>query len=279
LENEIRAGFAWGREIAAYRVWKAHNGSRCDSGRLKVGDIEVFYMRYGTGEPVLLLHGGFFMAEDWVGQIPALSENHTVIAMDTRGHGRTTLGSKPLSYSQLSDDAAGVIEQMGLGPVHLVGWSDGGTAALGLALRRPDLLKSLVLLGTPFSTDNYGPEALRGIDDFLRPAPMLLVLLAIRWLVAPSPKRGSEFLAQMRRMWKEEPDFTLEELSRIEAPALVIACDRDEFLSPAGDPYHVFRALTDALPNGRMAPVPGGTHTVSIERPDTINRLLLEFIG
>lgn len=268
------------RVLLRFACWVLRARPRQSWGRVDVGDINIFFRRYGSaGEPVLLLHGGFMFAESWGGQIKALYPDHTVFAIDTRGHGRTTLGTAPFTYRQLASDAAGFIEQMGVGPMHVIGWSDGGTTALGLALERPDLVRSLVLLGTDFNISNFDAHALLEIDDFLKPlsSGMLLSRL-LRRILTPQPALEGEFLRSMRLMWTTLPDFTIEELGRITAPALVIACDRDEFLSPKGDPFSVFEELAAALPHSSIVKVMGGKHTVHIDRAPLVNRLILDFL-
>jgi pimeloyl-ACP methyl ester carboxylesterase len=79
-------------------------------------------------------------------------------------------------------------------------------------------------------------------------------------------------------MWIELPDFTVEELRRIEAPTLVVACDKDEFLSLTEDPLQVFKETAEAIPNARMVFIPGGTHSVQLEKARALNSLVIEFL-
>ena len=262
-----------------YRLWMLRTRPVNSEGRVDAGDINIYYHGFGQGEPVLMLHGGFMFAETWAGQIPIMALRHQVIAMDSRGHGRTTLGTRPVTYRQMADDAAALIERLGLGSVHLIGWSDGGCASLAMALQRPDLVRSMVLLGTPFNTDNYTEEAKRKIEDILRPQSLsMLGLRSIRRLMTSEPERGREFLEKMSRMWRESPDFSREELARIEAPTLVIGCDRDEFLSLWPDPLQGFKDTAAAIPGARLSLVRGGTHSVGIERTQEVNTLSLQFL-
>ncbi len=105
--DSLNMGLALTRSLASYALWAAEERQRDTSGRGQVGDIDVYYRRYGAGEPVLLLHGGFMFAEAWAGQFPALSRHHLLIAPDSRGHGRTTLGTRELTYRQMAEDSAG----------------------------------------------------------------------------------------------------------------------------------------------------------------------------
>ncbi len=277
--RSLEMSVSWLLVYAAYLLWVLRRRPRGARGRMDVDDISIFFHRYGKGEPVVLLHGGFTFSEMLAGQVPALARRYQVITMDSRGHGRTTLGSLPLNYRQMAADTAGLIEGLGIGPVHLVGWSDGGCAGLALALERPDLVRSLVLTGTPFNTGNYSEAAQREIARFLRPRSiMMLTLKAFHHFLNPEPDSWKPFLERMTRMWTELPDFTIEELGRIEAPTLVIGCDRDEFLSSAGDPLRVFRQTAQAIPNARLEVIPGGTHSVQMDKARNFNRLVIEFL-
>ncbi len=278
LRQSARMSAAFMRDYAAYRFWMLRVRPENLASRVEVNDISIHYHCYSRGEPVILLHGGFMFAETWAGQIPALAHTYRVITPDSRGHGRTTLGSQPLTYRRMAEDTAAFIARLRLGAVHLVGWSDGGSTALAMALDRPELVRSLVLLGTPFSTDNYSTEAKRKIDDMLKPNSMsMLGMMAIRRLLTVEPEKGGEFAREMRRMWTELPDFTEEELGRIRTPTLVIGCDRDEFLSLHPDPLRVFKDTAATIPDARLEVVKGGTHTVHMERPRAVNGLILEF--
>jgi pimeloyl-ACP methyl ester carboxylesterase len=277
--ESLKVGRPWISALLTYAAFSRLTRSK-GCGRLPAGDIDIYYKRFGCGEPVLLLHGGFMVSEGWAAQMPALARDHMVIAMDSRGHGRTNLGTAPLTYRQMGRDVANFIERLGVGPAHVIGSSDGGIAGLALALERPDLLRSLVLLGTSFNTSNYSREAMREIDRFLSPrAPVLLGLRGLRRLMNPEPWTGRRFVASMRKLWTTLPDFTVEELGTICTPTLVIGCDKDEFLSLSDDPLEVFRETAAAMPNAELAVIPGGTHTVNINRPGVVNELILNFIA
>ncbi len=155
----------------------------------------------------------------------------------------------------------------------------GGAAAIGLALQRPDLVRSLTLTGAPFNTSNYTAEARAAIEEFLDPlSPVLLAVRMLRRLTSPEPWTWPEFYARMSAMWRELPDFTVGELAGIQAPTLVVGCDSDEFLSLAPDPLQVFSQTAAAIPGSELAVIPGGTHGVAVERAPEFNDLLLRFL-
>jgi pimeloyl-ACP methyl ester carboxylesterase len=279
LVQSTRMGTGFARDYAAYGLWMLRRSPEHMKGYVEADDICVHYHCFRRGEPVLLLHGGFMCAETWVGQIPALACRYRVIATDSRGHGRTTLGTGPITYRRMATDTAALIAKLKLDAVHLVGWSDGGCTGLAMAIEYPDLVRSVTLLGTPFHTDNYSEEAKRKLERTLKPgSPTLLSLSALRRMLTPEPERGREFVEKMRKLWLELPDFTHDELGGITAPVLVIGCDRDEYLSLTPDPLQVFKDTAAAIPGSRLEVVTGGTHSVHIERPRDVNRLILDFL-
>jgi pimeloyl-ACP methyl ester carboxylesterase len=279
LIESLRMSLNWTRVFLSFLLWSLVTKPRHSRGRRDAGDISIFFRRFGSGEPIVLLHGGLAFAEFWAGQFPALSRHGLVIAPDSRGHGRSTLGNEPMTYRQLALDFTRLLDGLELGPAHLVGWSDGGCASIGMALERPDLVRSITLIGAPFNVDNYTPDAKLKMQKFLRPTSINLLGLRLMWrLLTPEPDEWGVFLERLSRMWLELPDYTVEELGRITAPTLVIACDHDEFFSLGDDPLAVFRETADAIPNSRMVVVPGGTHGVQMQHPRKVNGLIIDFI-
>ena len=280
IAGVLKSDLSIAKTVASYAGWVMRTWPRGSKGRVNVDDIDMFFRRYGEGKPVLLLHGGFMFAESWLGQIPTLSADYLVIAPDVRGHGRTTLGTRPMTYRQLADDAIGLVKRLETGPVHIVGWSDGGCTALAMAIKYPDLLRSITLIGTPWNVSNYSDEKMKELVALMEPLnPVTLSLRMMRRLLTPEHYRGGEFFAAMRDMWLHTPDFTIEELRGINTPTLVVATDRDQFLSEPPDPMRTFREIADAVPGARMAEVPGGDHMVHIVHPDIVNRLILDFLN
>jgi pimeloyl-ACP methyl ester carboxylesterase len=277
--DSLRAGMSWVRVLVSYLVWILRT-RRFSYGRARAGDIDIFYKRFGQGDPVLLVHGGFMVCESWVAQVRDLAGGYDVITMDSRGHGRTTLGVAPLSYRQLGRDLAAFIERLEIGPVNVVGTSDGGIASIALALERPELVHSMVLLGTSFNVSNYSLAAWRSIEEFLRPySGPLLFVRAVRTVLSPERWRWREFYQGMREMWLTQPDFTVEDLAGIDVPTVVVGCDRDEFLSQSDDPLAVFKQTARAMPNARLVVIPGGSHTVNLDMPATVNNIIMDFLA
>lgn len=108
------------------------------SGQVDANGITIHYAVYGQGSPVMLLHGGLANADYWGNQIQALAPHHTVIVMDSRGHGRSTRDSRPYGYDLMADDVVALMDVLKVPKADIVGWSDGGILGLDLAMRYPD---------------------------------------------------------------------------------------------------------------------------------------------
>ncbi len=270
---------SWIKTYVYFLAWKMATRPPASAQHMKVDDIEIYFRVFGQGDPVLLMHGGFMSWESWAGQIPQLSRYFQVIAMDLRGHGRTTLGDAPLDYRRMARDAAALLESLGKPPTHVVGWSDGGCTGVALALERSDLVRSLTLIGTPLNTRDYSEDTWRRIERLLRPWSIAQIgLRLLRRLINPEPTRGKVFLQRMAKMWRELPNFTPEEMAKMEIPVLVLACDRDEFLSPKNDPLIVFRSAVEVIPRAWIYPFPGGKHHVHMEYPHKVNSIIMDFL-
>jgi pimeloyl-ACP methyl ester carboxylesterase len=246
---------------------QTRSGAYVDAGR-----VHTYYEVTGSGDPLVLLHGGMCTAETWDAQVPALAEQFRVVVPERRGHGRTADVEGPLTYSVMADDTIAFIETLGIGPAHLVGFSDGAAVAMFVALRRPDLVRRLVLIGQWANSEGASPPTramMNGLSVDVLP-PMLKALYA-----AVSPDGPDHFAAVFEKLkpsWLGREDVQLAELTKIMAPALVMLGDRDMPTVEHG------AAMQRALADGQLAVVPGAPHSLPWDRPELVNRLLLEFL-
>jgi len=228
----------------------------------------------GAGEPVVLLHGGLGSSEDWADQRPALAERFRVIAYDRRGHGRTAATPEPFDYDVMTADAVALLDELGLARARLVGFSDGGIVALLVALRRPDLVGRLVLIGANTRPDGLEPRMRGRLESSDAASYPERYRVAFERLSPDGPDAWPAAFAQTRRLWLEEPHITEEQLATVAAPTLVVAGDRDLIA-----PEHTV-ALFRALPRtARLAIVPGAGHDLPREQPALLNQLLLAFLS
>jgi pimeloyl-ACP methyl ester carboxylesterase len=198
-----------------------------------VNDIRMYYEEEGEGEPLVLLHGATgaidFHLAGWGHLLPAFAERYRAIQIEHRGHGRTDNPAGTLAFDQLADDVAGFIEQLDLAPAHVAGVSDGGIIALTLAMTRPELVRSLVLVGANYTTD----EQVRAANAFIDPDvleqehPEFAEMLAGFHDVHHHPGYWRELVRQIKANLADNPAYPEEDLARIQAPTLLIAGETD----------------------------------------------------
>ena len=114
-----------------------------ESGLAPVNGVKIWYATFGSGEPVILLHGGLAHAEYWGKQVPALAAHYRVVVMDSRGHGRSSRDARPFGYDLMTDDVVGLMGFLKIDKAAVVGWSDGAILGLDMALRHPERLSKL----------------------------------------------------------------------------------------------------------------------------------------
>jgi len=238
-----------------------------------VNGTHMYYEASGSGRPLVLLHGGMGAAHLFGHQASAFAMHHRVIVPEQRGRGHTPDVPGPITYQLLAGDMIAFLDSVVGGPTNVVGASDGGVVGLLIALQRPDLLLKLVTIGANFSNEGLletrlwtemSPE-----DDAWAPAR--------RQYASVSPDGGDHFPVVFRRlqqMWRDgPPSLTTRDLATIQAPVLVIAGDDDVV-----DHAHTV-AMYEALPHGQLAILPGTSHGVFMEKPDLLNRIILDFLA
>src|SRR5437016_393838 len=130
------------------------------SGHAAVNGLNYYYAIYGTGAPLLLLHGGLFHTEMFGVTLIKLAQHRQVIGVDLQGHGRTALGDRQISLIDMGNDMAGVLKKLGYDKVDVFGYSMGGGVAFQFAVQHPEMVRRLVLVSTPFAQDGFYPEML-----------------------------------------------------------------------------------------------------------------------
>jgi len=240
-----------------------------------VGDANIYYEEYGSGPTLVLLHGGIFgYIDEFSEVIPTLSKHYRVVAIATRGHGKSGLGSKPLSYKLFADDAYKVIKHITGDSVLVVGFSDGADLAYYLAAEHPATVKKLVAAGGNFgATDFTGDD--KTFNDSLNAAwfaKNMAQFVAERKKLMPEPARFDEFVNKLADVWRENVYVTPETVKAIQCPTLIAAGQND------GCPIEHYVALYRLLTKGQMAIIPGSDHLVFVHKPALMAELITTFL-
>lgn len=235
--------------------------------------VATWYEDTGTGDPVVLLHGGIEGGESMGFAVGALAGRHRVLVPDRRGHGRTADVEGPYTYRAMADEIVAFLDQVAGAPAHLVGYSDGGIVALQVALDRPDLVRSVVAVSANVTRDGLLPEMLRRLGDVRPDSPRYAGMRAAHAAANPDgPDHWPVFLRKVFAMGHAGPDIGIEALARLDRPVLVVAADDDVV-----DHHHTV-AMFEALPQGRLAVVPGTSHALPAEKPDELMALVRAFL-
>jgi pimeloyl-ACP methyl ester carboxylesterase len=229
----------------------------------------MYHEELGSGDPLILLHGGFGSLEDFDGVREALGAGRRLVLVDLQGHGRTADRDRPLRMETLADDVAGLIGQLG-GTADVLGYSFGGAVALRLALQHPERVRNLVVVSVAAKRTGNFPEVVAAFDQMdagfaqiLRQTP--------RWTlyerVAPDPGAFDTVVATAVELLHGDYDWTAE-LPGLAPRTLLMFADADSIL-----PAHVreFAGLIgighgdagfdgSAQPANQLAVLPGATH-------------------
>jgi len=245
-------------------LWDLLSSTAHGGDHIVVGDVNIYYEVFGSGPPVLVLHGGLGSLVDMRHQIESLARNHLVIAPDSRGHGHSTDSPAPLSYAEMAEDAHALLDRLEIHKVDIVGWSDGGIIGLRLALRYPEQVGRLVVIGANF--DPAGLVNPPSPDPRVPPAPRLY-----RW-TAPDPAYWPVLHRKVTAMWRTQPHFTLQELGRIRSPTLVMAGEFDVIKRAHTD------SMAAAIPGAQEYIIPGATHEAPLTHPVAVNAQIGKFL-
>lgn len=241
---------------------------------IDAGGLRTYYEVHGDGEPVVLLHGGLGTAESWGQQVGELARHYRVYVPERRGHGRTADVPGPITYAAMAEDTAAWLDAMALRGAHLIGWSDGGAVAALVAIARPELVGKLVVIGQYLSLDGEWASSRAALDDLAEDAGTRAMFEGLHAPLSPDgPDHFPVVYDKIMRMWREEPEIPLGDIARITAPTL--------FLQGDGDWVRVEHSalLARTVADAQLAVVPGTSHALPLEKPELVNRLLLDFLA
>jgi pimeloyl-ACP methyl ester carboxylesterase len=239
-----------------------------------VNGAKIWYAEWGAdhpGTPVLLLHGGYGNSDYFGNLIPVLVRHgYHVIALDSRGHGRSTLTHEPITYHLMASDVISLLDALKVPKVSLVGWSDGGCIGLDIAIYNPSRLARLFTFG--------GDADVSGAKDNVDKSPVFAAYLARvadeYQRLSPAPAEWDAFNANITRMWSTLPAYTAAQLASISVPTTIADGQYDEAIKPEHTHY-----LAATIPGARLVILPNLSHFAMLQGPRVFNSAVLDFLS
>lgn len=244
---------------------------------IEVNDIKLYYEVYGEGEPLLLLHGNGGSIENFVYQIPELSKNFKVYAIDSRAQGRSYDSDKEITYSLMAADMYELIDKLRLGKVNVVGWSDGGNIGLELAFAHPEKVLKVVACGANYTHENWmaPPDSVTISPDdplWIRSSIMLNKFKTANERLTPDKSRIPLIKKKLESLMGNYPNFTTDQLRTIKVPFLIVVGDHDAI--NLNQTINLFKNL----PKAQLFIAPRASHLVMYEYPELINSVMISFL-
>ncbi len=240
------------------------------TGLASVNGIRMHYQMFGAGEPLLLIHGGLGHADHWAFQIPELARTHRVIVADSRGHGRSTRTEAPFSPELMAEDFIALLDYLGIEQTALAGFSDGANIGLAIAMTWPERLSRLFAHAGNATSDGADPGSLSRevFDAYVKRCGVDYRRLS------PTPDQYDTFVQQLSQMWFSLPNWSAEELSKIEVPAVIALGDHDEAITRPHSQY-----LARTIPRAKFVTLTETSHFSMLQDPDGYTRALREFLA
>ena len=241
-----------------------------DQGYIEHDGVRIWHAAYGSGLPVVLLHGGLGHSGNWGYQVPALvAGGYRAVVIDSRGHGRSTRDERPFSYELMASDVAAVLDALQIGRAGMVGGSDGACTALVLAAQAPARAAGVFFFGC-----NMDPSGTKAIDF----TPTLQRCFSRHvhdyQQLSATPGQFDEFAAAVGLMQQTEPNYSADDLARISVPVAIVQSEHDEFIKREHAEY-----LARSIPGAVLIELPGVSHFAPLQRPAQFNAAMLAFLG
>jgi pimeloyl-ACP methyl ester carboxylesterase len=230
----------------------------------------IWYGAYGSGLAVVLLHGGMGNSGNWAYQLPdLLAAGYQVVAVDSRGQGRSTRTEEPFSYRQMAADVRTVLDALDIMRAAIVGWSDGADTGLVMAEETPERVAGLFFFACNVDSGGtkpfvYTPVIGRILEQHKRDYAAL----------SSTPDDFDTVFEAVGLMQRTQPEYAAADLARIDVPVTVALGEHDEFIKREHLQY-----LAATLPNAGFELLPDVSHFAPLQRPDVFNKAVLRFLG
>lgn len=226
-----------------------------------VNGVKIYYEEYGKGEPLLFLHGNSQSIEAFTYQIPEFRNKYHIIAVDTRGQGKSSEDGKKYSYDLFAEDMKLLLDHLKLDSVNIYGWSDGGNTGLIMAMKYPSKVKRLVTMGANVFVDNTVVEksTTNGVERQLKT------------LSADTSYRARN-QSRLFQMLLTEPNHSFDELKIIKCPVLVVAGEKDVIKEG-----HT-KGIAAAIQKSQLWIVPNESHYFPVDNWKAFNKGMMDFL-
>ena len=237
-------------------------------GIAPVNGVKIWYSEFGSGEPVILLHGGLANANYWGNQVPILARLYHVIVMDSRGHGRSTRNDQPFGYDLMASDVLALMDFLKIEKVAIVGWSDGAIIGLDLAIHHPERVARLFAFAA-----NSDPSGVKDVNQ--SPVFRAFVARAEKEYdqLSPTPGGYKSFLDEITKMWATQPHFTAEQLQSIAVPTAIVDGDHDGAIERENTEF-----MAKEIPGAKLIIQPSVSHFSFLQNPEQFNSDVLRFL-
>ncbi len=241
-----------------------------EQGYVENDGARIWYATYGSGSPVILLHGGLGHSGNWGYQVPALVESgHRAVLIDSRGHGRSTRDASPYSYELMASDVLAVMDTLHIKQAGFVGWSDGACTSLILAAKGPARVAGVFYFACNMDSDGtkefkFTPINGRCISRHMKDYSEL----------SSTPHQFNEFSEAVGLMQKTQPNYSANDLAQINVPVAIVQSEHDEFIKREHAEY-----LAQNIPNAEFIYLPDVSHFAPLQRPGQFNSVMLGFLG
>jgi pimeloyl-ACP methyl ester carboxylesterase len=241
------------------------------TGHVAVGDAKIYYATYGKGTtPVVLLHGGLGNSDHWGFQLPVLLEKYKVIAIDSRGQGRSTLAKTKLSYHVMAGDVLAVMDELKIEKAALVGWSDGGAIALDVVVNHPKRVDRLFVFGTNYHSDGSKPRKGPSARTFNQYA---VKCKSDYMKMSKTPSAYDATVSALAPIWRSTGGFTKDQMRSIKVPTVISDGDRDEIIN-----LDHIKEMALLIPNAKLVVFENASHFALWQDPEAFNKALLELL-
>jgi pimeloyl-ACP methyl ester carboxylesterase len=254
------------------------------TGYAPVNGLKMYYEVHGSGDPVVLLHGAFMtITNNWNGWIGELAKTRKVIAVEMQGHGRTADIARDITYENLADDVAALLDHLKIPRADLIGYSMGGHVAMQCAIRHPDNVRKVVVISSAFRRDGMAKEGLDAISKLSAEAFNGSPIEVEYKKLSPTPDDFPKFVKRMLATASKGYDLGADKLKATTLPMFFIFGDADgirlehvaEMFRLKGGEVH-----GDLRPRSasRLAILPNTTHVTLMQRMAVIVPMVNDFL-